>query len=172
MYLSIYLTIYLSIYLSIDVIYLSIFYLSFLCHMYSAISIFNLSSLLKTINTNLMPFRAESLDRASRSVFELAELSPKGKEINFQKLRRYLEKQGNKASTVDHFLPFVLFFSFSLSSFLFSSFIYSFILCSAYSIVLYLTPPISLQVGILHSIGHSSGDSFCSFLRILGSSQI
>ena len=37
-----------------------------------------------------------------------------------------------------------------LSSFLFSSFLYFFFLCSAYSIVLYLTLPISLQVGILH----------------------
>ena len=123
MYLSLNLSIYVSIHLSI---YLSIFYLLFLCHMYSAISIFNLSSHLKTINTNLIPFRAESLDRASRSVFELAELSPKGKEINFQKLRRYLEKQGNKASTVDHFLPFVLFFSFYLSFFL-SFFLFLFI---------------------------------------------
>ena len=100
-------------------------------------SIFNLSSLLKTINTNLIPFRAESLDRASRSVFELAELSPKGKEINFQKLRRYLEKQGNKASTVDHFLPFVLFFSFYL--FFFISFFISFFL-SFFFFSLFLYP--------------------------------
>ena len=72
-------------------------------------------------NHQFHPPRAESLDRASRSVFELAELSPKGTEINFQKLRRHLEKQGNSASTVNHYLALIPL--------------------SAHSIVLYVTFP-------------------------------
>ena len=103
-------------------------------------------------NRQFHPPRAESLDRASRSVFELAELSPKGTEINFQKLRRYLEKQGNCASTVNHYLAFIPL--------------------SVHSIVLYVTLPISFQVDILHNIAHSFGDFSCDFLRTPENSQI
>ena len=55
----------------------------------------SLSLSLSLHSITFISFRDDILDQASRSVFELAELSPKGKEINFKKLKRYLEKQGD-----------------------------------------------------------------------------